>query len=629
MLWLSLNLPLLPLEALRPGPADGGGSTALARTGAPLYVWHAQRSGGRSDQGHGKGGPRTVHCTSAAAAALGVVVGQRVSTAQMLAPAALALPRDPLREAELLQRLALALGQLTPQLSLTGPAEVLLEIHASLRLFGGVRRLLRLARAIAQGCGCQPHLGLAATPQAARLFARQPCPPRCLSPASTRRRVLPLPLASLADLTDLALPPATLEFYQGLGLRRLADLAALPRSGIARRGGLEWLSALDRTLGDAPDRVAWFVPPEQPRFDLVLDWRADHAGAVIEALRQLLPPLCGWLALRWRAAQVLALQLRHERRPRHTPLHEVEAVALPGRPAAARTDPSGATPDAQIQPTAADAAPSGGHLALLTDPATGLPLTQLTLTLASPSRTPEQLLTLLGERLQRLQLAAPVYALRLDLLASVPLAGHAASLLPHGGTGSDPAEQAADIATLIDRLSARLGPQRVLRLSAHDDPRPERASLLRPAGQPAPATLPPPAHPLDPPAHTAHRGAARRARPVWLLPQPLALAAQAGRPLQEDSQAPLRLLSRAERIESGWFDDALVRRDYYIALGQDGLLRWVYCERPAAGAVSPPQARPAPLPATATASTIAASNTPAIAAPCASPPRWFLHGLFA
>jgi hypothetical protein len=52
-----------------------------------------------------------------------------------------------------------------------------------------------------------------------------------------------------------------------------------------------------------------------------------------------------------------------------------------------------------------------------------------------------------------------------------------------------------------------------------------------------------------------------------------------------------------------------VRRDYYVALGQDGLLRWVYRERPA--------------------STLVPTGPAAAALPASGPPRWFLHGLFA
>ncbi len=43
-------------------------------------------------------------------------------------------------------------------------------------------------------------------------------------------------------------------------------------------------------------------------------------------------------------------------------------------------------------------------------------------------------------------------------------------------------------------------------------------------------------------------------RPLWLLPSPIALAIDG-----------VALISSAERIESGWWDDGDIRRDYYVA----------------------------------------------------------------
>ena len=48
--------------------------------------------------------------------------------------------------------------------------------------------------------------------------------------------------------------------------------------------------------------------------------------------------------------------------------------------------------------------------------------------------------------------------------------------------------------------------------------------------------------------------------------------------------SPLDLLAGPERIETGWWDDAPVTRDYFIAENAAGRLVWVYRERlPAMG----------------------------------------------
>ena len=44
-------------------------------------------------------------------------------------------------------------------------------------------------------------------------------------------------------------------------------------------------------------------------------------------------------------------------------------------------------------------------------------------------------------------------------------------------------------------------------------------------------------------------------------------------------RAPLLLMSTAERIECGWWDNRLAVRDYFIAQGAGHTFYWVYRER--------------------------------------------------
>jgi protein ImuB len=57
------------------------------------------------------------------------------------------------------------------------------------------------------------------------------------------------------------------------------------------------------------------------------------------------------------------------------------------------------------------------------------------------------------------------------------------------------------------------------------------------------------------------------ARPLWLLPTPMALEARRG---------SLKLISGPERIESGWWDEHDVARDYYTAQNDEGQKLWVF-----------------------------------------------------
>ena len=83
-------------------------------------------------------------------------------------------------------------------------------------------------------------------------------------------------------------------------------------------------------------------------------------------------------------------------------------------------------------------------------------------------------------------------------------------------------------------------------------------------------------------------------RPTWMLATPVRLLTRQHRPFYG---SPLRVVSPAERIESGWFDGELVTRDYFVAEADDKSYYWIYRER-----VSSRDAEEGP--------------------------RWFLHGLF-
>jgi protein ImuB len=64
-------------------------------------------------------------------------------------------------------------------------------------------------------------------------------------------------------------------------------------------------------------------------------------------------------------------------------------------------------------------------------------------------------------------------------------------------------------------------------------------------------------------------------RPAWLMEIPLELKLQRQQPVYG---SPLKLIAGPERIEAGWWDDALVARDYFIAENDLGQLLWIYRE---------------------------------------------------
>ncbi len=444
---------------------------------------------------------KRVLAASRRARALGVQPGVGLASALALVPMLQVVERNLVREAACVERLALALGALSPRLCLQASG-VLVEVQASLRLFGGIRRLLRRACALARACGLHPALALAPTAAGAWLLAGRPQEQRrSLQPERMTRlldRALVPQLDRLLDLT-----PRQQELLQMLGCHHLAELRALPRAGLRKRLGAPLVDALARAYGETPDPRVWFEPPERFCVEIELLHRADDALALEAALAPLLQALIGWLHLRWQAASRLRLRLVHD----------------------------------------------GGRHAR--------PDTELLLQLGAPVRDAAHLTLLWRERLQRQVLAAPVYRLGLVLDEAVSHAGQAGELLP------SPTQDAQAQAALLDRLRARLGPERVQRLARLADHRPERAQRWVDAAARTVTPMPLADHP---------------SRPLWLLdpPQPLALNAL-DRPLLDGGA--LQLLSRAERIEAGWFDGAPVRRDYHVAFTARHRLCWVYREQ--------------------------------------------------
>lgn len=182
----------------------------------------------------------------------------------------------------------------------------------------------------------------------------------------------------------------------------------------------------------------------------------------------------------------------------------------------------------------------------------GEPATRVPLRFATATRDTERLQRVLRERLERLPLAAPVVELRLDADAVETLPGRTDVLF--GSAGS------AHIAPVVERLRARLGHDAVHGLAAVAEHRPECATRAVdwPHDDTACVTAPP--------------------RPLCLLPAPLALAERGDAPHHAGRR--LTLLTRAERIESGWWDGGEgpgdVRRDYFVALSPDGAWLWIF-----------------------------------------------------
>lgn len=332
-----------------------------------------------------------------AAERLGIRPGQPVADARALYPHLLTREADPVRDRQALERLADWCGRFTPWVGVdpaVGPGEagLFLDVTGCAHLRGGEAGLLadldhHLARS-----GLAARLALAGSPGAAWAWSRfRPAGAPAILTAD-EAMLGPLPVEALR------LPAATAETLRRLGLRRIADLAALPRAALAARFGADLLRQLDRASGRADEPIAPRRPPTSysVRRDFAEPLLAPEAlGA---ALARLLPPLCRRLERDGRGARRLVYTLYR--------IDGTSASAAIGTSRAAR-DPA--------------------HLARLFEP-----------------------------RLETLDPDPGIEALVLEAPETAPFAADQSALAESAARAEAPA-----LAGLIDRLANRLGADRV------------------------------------------------------------------------------------------------------------------------------------------------------------------------
>jgi protein ImuB len=272
MLWVALCFPRLALEARLRGCA----------------------SPEAADEPWAVADNRSVLACSAAAEAAGVRAGSALATAWALVPQLRTLPRDAGAEREALEAIATWASQFTGKVSLEPPQGVLLEVEGSLRLFGGIGRLMARLRSGLAELGFEAQLAAGPTPRAALWLARG------------RTETLPALPVEVIDP-----PPETLELLRTLGVRTLGELMRLPRAGVALRFGEALLCGLDRATGAAPEPRAFFTPPERFSAKLELPAPAGEAERVLFAARRLLVQMEGFLAARQCGVRACALSLVH------------------------------------------------------------------------------------------------------------------------------------------------------------------------------------------------------------------------------------------------------------------------------------------------------------------------------
>jgi protein ImuB len=456
----------------------------------------------------GKGGNRLV-AVNAAAERFGLSAGMLLTDATAIAPDLRAVAQDVAAESAQLRRLALWCRRYTPWVAPEPPDGLRLDITGAAHLMGGEAALLRDLRQRFTHAGFACRAAAASTPAGAWAMARHGGGALSIIPEGEERaRLSPLPVRALRIEEDKA---AALE---RLGLKTIGHLLPMSRRALRARFGTALSICLDQAIGldtEAQTSLA-YEPVYQERLDF-----AEPVGT-LEGVQV--------------AAGMLAERL---------------GTRLAGDGKGAR----------RFTLTLYDTVGVSHDVGL---------------TLAKASHVPTHILRLFRERLRAFERrfdqdvafdAATMLASRVERIAPAQ-----SELL------SEDADQshAGSLATLIDRLNARLGEGAVRRFAFRESHHPERAASTAPILRQAVATRPP---------------APQAPRPFLLLPRPEEVTAIAEMPDYPPRSFTWRRVQHKvvkaegpERIAPEWWQSGELdaARHYYAVEDEGGRRFWLFRE---------------------------------------------------
>ncbi|MHC4220293.1 MAG: Y-family DNA polymerase, partial [Planctomycetota bacterium] len=358
----------------------------------------------------------------ARAAAVGVQAGMTVAQARALVPETepLVEPHQPQRELAALKALARWALRFSPIVAVDPPDGLLIDIAGCRRLFGGERHHVQLIAGAVERLGFCVHVTAAPTFACARAVARSGSSAGGVGSGGVVEGGQLEALAAL-PVEALGVEATTVDALREVGIDRIGHLFELPRSSLAARFGLPLLRRMDQAAGKAPETINPVRPVSPPVAERVLDGPTTQLEAVVQTVRDLLAELSNVLAHRECGARRLDLDLDR---------------------------------------------PDAGPLSV-------------TITLSRPCRDARHLWSLLEPKVESINLGWGVERLRLTA-SSLGRLAHEEGAWSWSGLGPDRARLDRAFGELLDTLSNRLGPGRVVRVDPAESHLPERTFRLRP-----------------------------------------------------------------------------------------------------------------------------------------------------
>lgn len=499
---------------------------------------------------------------------------------------------DPFEDLAGLYRLAGWCERFSPTVGLEDadpPECLLLDVTGCGPVFGGERALIeRAARQLGRG-SFDARLAVADTVGAAWAAAHFIAEPNRVAMIPTGRSK-----AALASLRPdaLRLPIETVHLLEELGIRQVGQLDAVPRKELAARLGPQTVERLAQMWGEVLEVIVSHRQAEIVQEEWCFEYPTDRYE-IIESILEILTRRMTERLRDVRGVQRLSCQLCPERGP------PLVCTAEMYRPC---SDPARLLEMIRLRLESA-CLPAKRKLRKTTKFSAAAPDEN------AAAKSKEQVRRLMVDGLP------PIAIVRLRALATELLQSRQEELFDDRTGRNDPAHAAE----LVERLTNRLGRQRVLRTRLLADAQPERAFACEPvvdsmtrtrsnrkaAKRPTKPRRWRPTGPLEvggvdrtvDPADPRHgvwnvqheaieiqeKQKRLTARPLRLFAQPAPIHVLAIAP----NGPPMRFLWQnveyrivefrgPERIETGWWRGPDVRRDYYRVDTAEGLRFWVF-----------------------------------------------------
>ncbi|MEZ5962091.1 MAG: DNA polymerase Y family protein [Hyphomonadaceae bacterium] len=463
------------------------------------------------------------------ASALGLRLAMSLADARAIQPKLEAIEAEPEADARALDNIAAWCERFTPVVVIDPPEGLLLEITGCAHLFGGEKKLRTEILTRLHAQGFGARAAIAPTPGAAWAFARYRRQQTSTGADENLAQDLsPLPVEALR------LDPDAAALLRRLGMKTIGHILHAPRSSFTARAGERAMLRLDQAFG----RVQEALTPRRPLRPVFALRRFLEPIFTADAVLQVTQDLCGDAIekLDVRGAGVLSAEL--------------VLFGVDGR-----------------------------------DRVIGV-------NVSKPLREVRPLMRLFREKLnivgENLNAQFGFEAARLDIVRLAELDARTRTLVAVEAN----AASAETISSIVDILSSRLGPKRVVRPQVHDEHAPERAAGWRSALANGV---------LNKCVKPAVDGVQRRPVRLFSPGQQIEVMANVpdGPPIRFRWRRVMREVVRAEgpeRISGDWQKHERTR-DYYRVEDKQGRRYWLYREG-------------------------LYGESDAI-------PRWFVHGLFA